>query len=385
MASLDGGVQATDAQAQTNRSTDDRECISKEEALTPREPGCAKSQCVMVQGICVPLAAAQELMVFDSNMTGKTSLTEPRMASDHTRQLLRALLAEAVGTGMIVFIGCGSVCSTFSGAYAGIWQVAVVWGLGVALAIYSTAEASGAHLNPAVTLAFQLVRPQAHGMTPLKSLLYIVSQMLGAGFGGLINLAVYSNTIEAFERANGIVRGQPESINSAKAFGEYFPNPGLSQEWGSGPYVQDDVSVLKALFVEAWGTCVLAFIIFGITHAKNHVLGDAARPAVPLMIGATVSVLLALYAPITQAGWNPARDFGPRLVAYFAGWGDVAIPGPRNGFWIYIVGPCLGAPVGAFFAENILWSNRPAPLCKPAAETLVTIVPPPRTAQACTV
>jgi len=74
---------------------------------------------------------------------------------------------------MIVLIGCGSVCSTLSGAYSGIWQVAIVWGFGVSLAILCTAEASGAHLNPAVTLAFLLVRPQAHGMTVAKSLAYV--------------------------------------------------------------------------------------------------------------------------------------------------------------------------------------------------------------------
>ena len=90
-----------------------------------------------------------------------------------------------------------------------------------------------------------------------------------------------------------------------------------------------------------------------------------------------MAVLLPLYAPITQAGWNPARDFGPRIVAALGGWGEVAIPGPShsalhlirqldvsldvssffslgNGFWIYIVGPCFGAPLGALLAE-VLW------------------------------
>jgi len=68
-----------------------------------------------------------------------------------------------------------------------------------------------------------------------------------------------------------------------------------------------------------------------------------------------VAVNLALYAPITQAGWNPARDFGPRVIACAAGWGKVAIPGPQNGFWVYVVGPCLGAPLGAALAEFGLW------------------------------
>jgi len=273
-------------------------------------------------------------------------------------KLLRALLAEAIGTCMIVLFGCGSVCSTLSGAFSGIWQVAVVWGFGVAIAIYCTAEASGAHLNPAVTLAFSLIRPQAHGMTVKKAFLYVAAQFAGAIMGGAINLGVYDSTIKAFERSINCNRGDPCSIKSASAFGEYFPNPGLTQEWGSGPYTQDDIGPFYAMCVEAWGTLILSFVIFGLTNSKNTVLeAGGGRPGVPFVIGFTVGVLLPLYAPITQAGWNPARDFGPRLVAFMAGWGEVAIPGPQNGFWIYIVGPGIGAPIGAWLAENLLWRN----------------------------
>eukprot|EP00930_Biecheleria_cincta_P098503 TRINITY_DN90155_c0_g1_i1.p1 TRINITY_DN90155_c0_g1~~TRINITY_DN90155_c0_g1_i1.p1 ORF type:complete len:367 (-),score=54.55 TRINITY_DN90155_c0_g1_i1:118-1218(-) len=308
-----------------------------------------EGQCVAVQGICVPLEIAKEISAGLKH--------QKENEESQTRLLMRALIAEAVGTGFIVIYGCGCVCATLSGAYAGIWQVAAIWGLGVALAIYSTAEASGAHLNPAITLAFQLVRPSAHNMTWKKSGLYVVAQLLGAMLAGVINLLVFGGTIAAFERENGIVRGEPKSILSASAFGEYFPNPGLSKEWGSGPYIQDDVSVFTALAVEAWGTCILAFVIFGITNQHNKVLGSNERVGVPFMIGMTVAVLLALYAPITQAGWNPARDFGPRIVAAMAGWGQVAIPGPRGGFWIYIVGPFIGGPLGALTAES-MWRKQ---------------------------
>jgi glycerol uptake facilitator-like aquaporin len=64
-----------------------------------------------------------------------------------------------------------------------------------------------------------------------------------------------------------------------------------------------------------------------------------------------VASLIGLFAPITQAGWNPARDFGPRLVAYALGWGTIAIPGPSGGFWVYLVGPLLGGPIGGFVWE----------------------------------
>ena len=74
----------------------------------------------------------------------------------------------------------------------------------------------------------------------------------------------------------------------------------------------------------------------------------------PLLIGFTVAILISLFAPLTQAGLNPARDFGPRLVAFFAGWGSVAIPGPNSGFWVYIIGPLVGGPVGAAVYEFLL-------------------------------
>jgi glycerol uptake facilitator-like aquaporin len=66
------------------------------------------------------------------------------------------------------------------------------------------------------------------------------------------------------------------------------------------------------------------------------------------MIGLGVAIVISIIAPLTQAGLNPARDFGPRLLAYLAGWGPVAIPGPRGGFFaVYIASPLVGSLVGA--------------------------------------
>jgi glycerol uptake facilitator-like aquaporin len=78
-----------------------------------------------------------------------------------------------------------------------------------------------------------------------------------------------------------------------------------------------------------------------------------------VFVGATVAVLIAVFAPITQAGWNPARDFGPRLVALLAGYGEIAIPGPQAGFWIYVVGPLIGGPLGGLFYERGLRPHIP--------------------------
>ena len=114
-------------------------------------------------------------------------------------------------------------------------------------------------------------------------------------------------------------------------------------------------SLGHAFLVEAWGTALLAFVIFALTDPRNTAIGGGnAKVAVPFMIGALVGVNLSLYAPITQAGWNPARDFGPRIVAAIAGWGDVAIAGPRDGFWVYILAPIVGAVCGGGFYDLVL-------------------------------
>mmetsp|Transcript_77633 Transcript_77633/g.180069 ORF Transcript_77633/g.180069 Transcript_77633/m.180069 type:complete len:181 (+) Transcript_77633:33-575(+) len=85
------------------------------------------------------------------------------------------------------------------------------------------------------------------------------------------------------------------------------------------------------------------FIILCLTDGKSKALKQ--KEMAPFLIGFTVATLINVYAPLTQAGWNPARDFGPRLVAWMIGYGSVAIPGPRGGFWVYILGPLLGAPL----------------------------------------
>jgi glycerol uptake facilitator protein len=79
----------------------------------------------------------------------------------------------------------------------------------------------------------------------------------------------------------------------------------------------------------------------------------------PLFIGLTISMLISVIAPLTQAGFNPARDFGPRLFAFFAGWGKEAIPGPNGiGFLtVYILAPCCGSLLGGTIYD---WAIRPA-------------------------
>jgi glycerol uptake facilitator protein len=258
--------------------------------------------------------------------------------------LSQALAGEALGTYLLVLFGTGSVAAAvLTSAQMGLWQVAVVWGFGVTIAIYASAALSGAHLNPAVSLALALWR--RHDFPFGRLLPYMAAQLVGATLAGGTVAWLFWPFVLQFEAARGIVRGAPGSELSAMIFGEYFPNPAM---FGTEAGAYALVAPWHAACVEGFGTAVLVFVIFALTATHNPAAPTA--NLVPFFIGFTVAVLISLFAPITQAGWNPARDLGPRLVALMLGWGSVAIPGPRGGFWVYIVGPLIGGPLG-----GLLW------------------------------
>ena len=118
-----------------------------------------------------------------------------------------------------------------------------------------------------------------------------------------------------------------------------------------------DQAAVQAAAVEGFGTLLLVLVIFALTDPDN---AAAPEPTlVPIMVGATVAVLIAVFAPITQAGWNPARDFGPRIAALLVGYGSIAVPGPQAGFWAYIVGPLIGGPLGGLLYERGLRPHMP--------------------------
>ena len=260
--------------------------------------------------------------------------------------LLRAGIAELAGTFLLVLFGTGAVAAAvLTGAQTGLWQVAVVWGFGVTLAIYASASASGAHLNPAVTLSLALFRRETFPMGRIAP--YWIAQLLGAVLAGAVVLAVFSPFIDRFNTEHSLVRGGPGSEASAMVFGEYFPNPAI---FGTDEAARALVSPMAAFGVEALGTAILVFMIFALVDPRNGVASGLA----PFFIGFTVAVLISLFAPITQAGWNPARDFGPRIVAFLAGYRSVAIPGPHGGFWVYIIGPFVGGPIGAALYDYIV-------------------------------
>jgi glycerol uptake facilitator protein len=271
------------------------------------------------------------------------------------KQRFGIYFGEFFGTFILVFFGTATVAvSVLFNAPSGVVQISLVWGIGVTLAIYATRHLSCAHLNPAVSLGMVL----AGRMHPRLLILYWFAQLCGAIAAGACLLLVFHSSISSYEAAHAISRGTLSSVKTAMLFGEYFPNPGFSLPWF-------EVSRGTAMLVEGLGTFILVTMIFLLTEGCN--VGRPGEVLAPIFIGATVSALIAITAPLTQTGINPARDFGPRLVAYFAGWSKIAIPGPQNGFfWVYIAAPLIGGGSAAGFFRFIL-----APLMAAKNEELV--------------
>jgi glycerol uptake facilitator protein len=267
--------------------------------------------------------------------------------------------AEVIGTFILVFLGCGTVhVAVLTGALSGLWQVAIVWGVAVMLAAYVVGGISGAHINPAITIALA-----AWGrFRPGWIIPYIGAQLVGAFAAAAVLFALYGPFLNAKEVELDVLRGQPGSEATASCYGEFFPNPGTP---GALKLFKEQnmealggmVPEIAAVAAEVIATLFLALVVFAVTDERN-----AAAPAgrmAPLFIGLTVAVLIAVIAPLTQACFNPARDFGPRLFTALAGWGTIALPGQRGtGFLtVYILAPILGAVLGGGLYVRLL---RPA-------------------------
>ena len=273
------------------------------------------------------------------------------------------MIAEFLGTFLLIFFGCGAVhAAVLTGAQSGLWQVAIVWGVAIMLAIYAVGAVSGAHINPAMTIASMIWR----GFPKSRVLPYIVAQVAGAFVAAAALFVLFEPHIAAREAAKGVTRGEAGSEMTAMCYGEYFPAPG-SIGAGEGPYSPEAhlqltslMSPGRAFFAEFLGTAILAFVVFAATDSRNP--GAPISSNAPVFIGLTVSVLISVIAPLTQACFNPARDFGPRLFASMAGWGSIALPGLNdlNWLWVYIVAPTAGAIVGAGFYDFLIRPAHPA-------------------------
>jgi glycerol uptake facilitator protein len=252
----------------------------------------------------------------------------------------KEFIGETLGTFLLVLFGCGSVAvSVLFGAHQGLMQIALAWGIGVALAIYLTRHLSCAHLNPAVSLSMVISKRMDYHKLPA----YLLGQFVGAFLAGLTIYLLFSPSISAYESIHGIVRGAPESVATAKMFGEYYTSSGSSAV----------VSLPLAIGAEAFGTFLLLLMIFALTEGCN--VGRPDNALAPMFIGLTVTSIICLIAPLTQAGLNPARDFSPRMVTWLFGWGDAAFPDHVGGFFlVYILAPIIGGALAAIFFVRII-------------------------------
>ncbi|MFF5987361.1 MIP/aquaporin family protein [Prauserella flavalba] len=263
------------------------------------------------------------------------------------------LLAEFFGTFLLIALGNGCVAMAVvglpgSGRTAdattffqgtGDWLL-IVWGwaFAVAFAVYVAGGVSGAHLNPAVTLAMAVRRRFPWRKVPS----YCAAQVVGAFAGAALVYAVYHPAIRAFEAAAGTPRGEADATFSifATAPAPYFSG------W-FGPLLDQVV-----------GTGVLLVVVLALIDARNKAVSPKMGP---LLIGFTVAAIGLSFGANAGYAINPARDFGPRLFTFLAGWGDTAM----NGYlWVPIVGPLIGAVLGAllydFFIGDVLHARQVA-------------------------
>ncbi|WP_409422939.1 MIP/aquaporin family protein [Pseudaeromonas sp. ZJS20] len=254
-------------------------------------------------------------------------------------------IAEFMGTGLFLFFGASCLCAVkLAGASFGLWEICIVWGLGIALAVYLTAGVSGAHLNPAVTIALWLFAC----FSGKKVVPYILSQVAGAFCGAMVCYLLYFNLFGEYETAHQMVRGSPESLYLASIFSTY-------------PYAS--LSTMQAALVEIVITSMFMCLIMALTDDGN---GVPRGSLAPLLIGVLVAVIGAATGPLTGFAMNPARDFGPKLFTFFAGWDSVALTGARDipYFIVPILAPIFGACIGAGGYKFLIGKNLPCNACK---------------------
>jgi glycerol uptake facilitator protein len=269
------------------------------------------------------------------------------------RSIWGDVLGEFAGTFTLILFGVGSVAMAVSalpesgrGTFdTASWLIiAFGWGFGVTFGVYLAGGITGAHLNPAVTLAFAVKR----GFSWAKVPWYMLAQLAGAFVAAFLLYELYGASIDALERARDITRGDPNSLTTFSIFAT-FPAAYFGNWWG--PF-----------FDQVVGTAALVFVIFAVVDNLNQ---PPKSNLAPLIIGfIVVAIGLSIGA---NAGYaiNPARDLGPRLVTWIEGWGKIAVPGDYGNvnsyMWIPIAGPFVGGVIGAFlydfFAGDVLKSR----------------------------
>ena len=254
--------------------------------------------------------------------------------------LWKRALGEFFGLFLFASIGLmvvATAITTGSATLFGLFDLSITFGLAIMVIILVVGAVSGAQINPAITIALAV-----YGKFPWREVpVYIAAQISGAIVGALTLYGLYRGPITAFEQANGVVRGEPGSEITAMIFACFAPNPAIAGALEWGPNV---VTTGTALLAEAFATMVLAVVVFAVVDEKNTFAPSL--PVFALILGLVVAFIVAVEAPLTMAGINPARDLGPRIAISLLGWAGVAFAGPGAIWWVWTVGPIIGAIVG---------------------------------------
>ncbi len=238
--------------------------------------------------------------------------------------MLPELAAEFFGTFILIVFGNGIVAMVVLFGHGvpgeivngGYTNITLGWGLAVTMGVYVAGRISGAHINPAVTLAVAFFR----GFPWRKVVPYWIAQTLGAFVAAAV---VYWNYRPQFHIAD------PSLEHTAGVFTTFPAFP----------------EVLSAGFLDQTiGTALLLFLIFAIVDDRNQ---PPQANLTPVLIGAIVVVIGMAFGGLHGFAINPARDFGPRLFTAVAGFKNNGLTDGRPVFWVPILGPFLGGLIGA--------------------------------------
>src|SRR3954468_4708350 len=235
------------------------------------------------------------------------------------RELRRELLAEFFGTFVLIVFGVGVVAQVVlsrqtAGAYL---SINIAWGIAVAMGCYVAAGVTGAHLNPAVTVALAVRRAFPWG----RVLPYALAQLGGAFVASAVVFLTYHEALNAFD---GGVR---------QVLGAH----GTAGIWAT--YPQPFLSTMGGFIDQVVGTALLVTVIFGIMDGRNSPVPAGLAPVV---VGLLVVLIGATFGFNAGYAINPARDFGPRLFTFIGGWGGEVFRAGNGWWWVPIVAPCVG-------------------------------------------
>lgn len=264
-------------------------------------------------------------------------------------------IGEAIGVFFIVFFGCGIifVAILFNGV-GDLFSAGMAWGFAVALAVYAGASMSGAHFNPAVTLALAVTK-----RFPWNQVVqYWISQIVGGFLGALALIGLFGDAFQKFADKNGLVIGQAGSEKLAMMLIPVSPHPWIV---GIGQAAYDMVPIWRGVLTEALATALLLVIILMLLEARS--VTSTPMRFFPLALGVGVTMLVFVTAPLTMTSLNPARDLGPRIMLLLMGFGNIAFPGIRDGgsLLVTVIGPLIGGPLGALFFDRVMRPYYPAP------------------------